>query len=389
MAVQPDGTILIGGAFDRYNGTFARYNFARLTTDGLLDHAVPTAGTSGAVNSIAIGTDGKIVLGGDFVQAGGLTRRGVARLAGTPLTVPSQPRSVTGVAGNRSVTVSWLPPESDGGAPVDGYQVTANPGNITHTVTEAASTFEQLDNGTAYTFTVKAHSYSGWGPESAATVVTPRTLPSEPRSVTAAPGDESAAVTWLAPLSDGGAPVDSYTVTSTPGDRTCTSDGLTCTVTGLTNGSSYQFRVKARNAAGEGPASQSSAWVTIRAVPRAPRSVTAAAHNRSATVSWFAPESDGGVPIDRYTVTAAPGGRTCISTGLACTVTRLENGTAYRFSVTAHNSLGEGPASTPSEVVTPQTELVGQPASLAFGNTRVDRQSDRRRSRWPTPLPAR
>jgi hypothetical protein len=74
----------------------------------------------------------------------------------------------------------------------------------------------------------------------------------------------------------------------------------------------------------------------------------------SVAVSWTAPTSDGGAPITAYTVTASPGGATCSTSGaLSCTVTGLTNGTAYTFTVRATNSIGTGPASSPSAPVTP------------------------------------
>ena len=111
-------------------------------------------------------------------------------------------------------------------------------------------------------------------------------------------------------------------------------------------------------------------------VPGAPTGVAGFAGNSQVTVSWTAPASDGGSPITGYTVTSAPGGATCVTTGaLSCVVTGLTNGTAYTFTVTATNAVGTGPASDPSTPVTP----VGVPAapgaptgvSGAAGNSQV------------------
>jgi hypothetical protein len=88
--------------------------------------------------------------------------------------------------------------------------------------------------------------------------------------------------------------------------------------------------------------------------PGAPTGVAATAWDGAATVTWNAPASDGGDPISGYTVTSAPGGKTCTTTGaLNCTVGGLTNGTSYKFSVKAKNTAGFGPASAASNAVTP------------------------------------
>jgi hypothetical protein len=165
-------------------------------------------------------------------------------------------------------------------------------------------------------------------------------------------------VTWLAPVSTGGAAITGYTVTSSTGGHTCawTSGPLSCTVTGLTNGTSYTFSVTARNANGTGSASVASGSVTPSTTPGAPTSVSATnAENTQSVVTWVAPVSTGGAAITGYTVTSSTGGHTCTWTSgpLSCTVTGLSNGTSYTFSVTARNVDGTGSASVPSSSVTP------------------------------------
>jgi hypothetical protein len=87
--------------------------------------------------------------------------------------------------------------------------------------------------------------------------------PGPPRSVSAAPGDGSAVVSWVAPASDGGSPVTGYVATAVPGGESCsTLGGLSCTVWGLTNGTRYSFTVRASNRVGEGPVSEPSGSVT-------------------------------------------------------------------------------------------------------------------------------
>jgi titin len=98
---------------------------------------------------------------------------------------------------------------------------------------------------------------------------------------------------------------------------------------------------------------------TTPVVPAAPTGVTAVAGNGSAAVSWIA-ASNGNSPITSYTITPSTGSTTLTPTVItgnppstSATVTGLTNGTAYKFTVTATNAVGTGPASAASNSVTP------------------------------------
>lgn len=79
-AIQPDGKIIVGGWFDEFNGVTTE-NIARLNSNGSLDATFNTGtGFSADVNSVAIQSDGKIVVGGQFSQFNGLPTGRIARL---------------------------------------------------------------------------------------------------------------------------------------------------------------------------------------------------------------------------------------------------------------------------------------------------------------------
>jgi uncharacterized delta-60 repeat protein len=82
IALQPDGKVLIGGSFTSVNGT-NRNNIARLNANGSLDTGFnPGTGANGVVRSIALQSDGKVLIGGDFTSVNGVVRWQVARLYG-------------------------------------------------------------------------------------------------------------------------------------------------------------------------------------------------------------------------------------------------------------------------------------------------------------------
>ena len=188
------------------------------------------------------------------------------------------------------------------------------------------------------------------------------TVPTAPRSVSATVANSQSVVSWTAPSSNGGSPITGYTVTSSPGSFHCTTTTETsCNVTGLTNGTAYTFAVTATNSVGTGPAGNS-ASITPATTPGAPQSIIASPGNATATVSWSAPSSNGGAAITSYTVTSSPGSFTCTTGTTSCAVSGLTNGTSYTFSVTAHNSIGNGSAGS-SGSATPST-VPGTPSSV-------------------------
>jgi hypothetical protein len=93
------------------------------------------------------------------------------------------------------------------------------------------------------------------------------TAPGEPTNVTAVVGNGQSTVSFTAPVADGGSAIIDYTVTSSPGNITATGSGSPITITGLTNGTTYKFTVKARNSVGSSLASADSNAVIPDASP--------------------------------------------------------------------------------------------------------------------------
>jgi hypothetical protein len=195
--------------------------------------------------------------------------------------------------------------------------------------------------------------------------------PSAPRNVTATAGNRSALVSWTWPADDGGAPVTSFVVTASPGAASCTTSGNSCTIPGLDNSVDYRFAVSATNTVGAGPASSpTEALRPTTATPLPPGNVRVSRGDRSVDVTWTASASQ---DVLEYTATARPGGRSCSTADLSCTIPGLRNGTAYTVAVTARSAAGPSPASKSSRTVTPaglpsaprSIQVKPRPSSLA------------------------
>jgi uncharacterized repeat protein (TIGR01451 family) len=143
--------------------------------------------------------------------------------------------------------------------------VTSAPDGATCTATPPATScaVTGLTNGTDYTFTVTATNTNGTSVSSnPSRSATPGNPPATPAAPTAVSGNQSATVSWTAP-DPGTSAILSYRVVAAPGGAVCvaTAPATSCTVNGLTNGSSYTFTVTATNASGTSGASAASGAV--------------------------------------------------------------------------------------------------------------------------------
>ena len=271
-------------------------------------------------------------------------------------TTPAAPLAVKAErAGSGALTVSWTPALNSGGVGLTSFAVSAVGGAKTCTAVAPATscTVSGLVNGNPYAFMVTATNAAGLtsAPSAPSSMVAPAVAPASPTGVTLTrAGSGALKISWTAPGSTGGPPVASYTVTTVTGGRTCTASepALTCTLTGLTNGTTYRVTVTATNGAGlVSTASAPSAALAPGVVPGKPTQVSAArASSTSIRVTWTAPTQTGGLPLLGFSVTVMGSSKTCTAGAGAtsCTLTGLARG-SYRVAVVARNAAGTSVAS--------------------------------------------
>ncbi|CAF4929782.1 unnamed protein product, partial [Rotaria sp. Silwood1] len=205
-------------------------------------------------------------------------------IAKNPFDVPSAPRElkVSGVT-RSSCQLQWLPPNNDGGAPIQGYIVErqtekrwirAIPTLVQGTTVQLVDLIE----GTIYDFRVAAVNEEGQGAYSrsseSVTIKDPYDVPTQPGPIDINElTDTSCILSWKPPIRDNGSAIIEYIIEQR--FKTDPSFIRIETVTPitecfhkiedlLTNGE-YEFRVAARNQAGLSAYSQTERSVVIRA----------------------------------------------------------------------------------------------------------------------------
>lgn len=255
---------------------------------------------------------------GTVQLSSGFSPSSVPEIPAAPPDAPTKPTVNAADLGDGNITVRWTEPASNGDAIasyhveylVDGARVGVQtvPGSARQT------TIQGTDNNKKYTFRVAAENKAGTGaasPESDA--VNSFGVPGPVAAISATEGDGSSVLTFTRPPENGAA-IDSYQYRANGGPWTGaahSTSGATVTmnVGGLTNGTTYQFQVRAHNARdwATDPGASSN---TVRpyGAPFAPGGLTGSQGSTTLTWSWGAAGLNGHDGISRYEVSVNGGG---------------------------------------------------------------------------------
>ena len=181
----------------------------------------------------------------------------VGGISSTP-TISSVTNSGTGRAyNNGSASIAFSPGTILGRS----YTVTSSPGSYTATGTTSPISITGLQSNTSYTYTVTAtNNYGTSSASSASTGVVATTVPQAPTIGTATGADSSATLTFTAGAT-GGSSITNYKYSTDNSTYTAFSPAQTSSplsISGLTNGTSYSFYLKAVNTNGDSTASSAS-----------------------------------------------------------------------------------------------------------------------------------
>ncbi|HEU4423025.1 MAG TPA: fibronectin type III domain-containing protein [Pilimelia sp.] len=283
---------------------------------------------------------------------------------------PGAPANLRATAGDGEVTLTWNGLGTDFWYWVYQRDVTAGETEFTRLPLPIAGgttmTAGYLANGHTYEFKVTGINQAGEGPASNLVRATPMApLPAKPTGLTAtANTNGTITLDWSAPgpnlwywvyqrdITTGGA----WQKLALP-----VTTGTAFTAGLLTHNHTYEFKVSAINATGEGPTSDPARATSRYAPPAAPTNLRGrSAGDGTIDLDWDGPAGlyywvyfrDVTAGQTGFTRSGYPTDRT------DATVGTLRHGHVYEFKVTAENQGGEGPASATIQV----TSVGGLPA---------------------------
>ncbi|KXH71021.1 MAG: hypothetical protein AM326_12095 [Candidatus Thorarchaeota archaeon SMTZ-45] len=179
-----------------------------------------------------------------------------------PMTIPLEPQNLQAFSGDSEVTLTWEAPIDDGGSIITNYSIyrgTSSGGESY--LNETGNVLSYIDvgliNGVIYYYQIAAINSVGEGAKSNETNATPVTIPSEPLSLQALPGDHNVSLLWNSPSSNGGSQITNYSIykgESPGGESFLIEIGNVFKYEDirLKNGKTYYYKVRARNALGLG-----------------------------------------------------------------------------------------------------------------------------------------
>jgi chitodextrinase len=290
----------------------------------------------------------------------------VTTLAPLDTTAPTPPGTpvASGTTGVQT-TLTWAASTDNVG--VTGYEVYRGGALIT-TVTSTTFTDAGLTPGTTYSYTIKAKDAAGNGSVSSATVVTtldtiPPTAPGAP--IASGTTDVQTTLTWAASTDNVGVTgYEVYRGATLVGTVTST----TFTDTGLTQGTTYSYTIKAKDAAGNGSVSGATVVTTTdTAPPTVPGTpVASGTTGVQTTLTWVA--STDNVGVTGYEVYR---GSTLVGTVTSTTFTDtgLTQGTTYSYTIKAKDAAGNGSVSGATAVTTLDTTPPTVPGTPVVSGT--------------------
>jgi large repetitive protein len=304
----------------------------------------------------------------------------------TPVAEPAKPTIIDIAAGDQSATINFTDGFNNGSA-ITSYQysitngeswVTLDPLEV-DTLLDASSVeyraiyVSNLTNGDTYYVKIKATNTQGSSEETSTQSVTPVAAPAAPTITNVTAGDQSLIVAFTANSANGSA-ITNYQYSTDNGtiwtilDPSSTISPIV--IPNITNGQTYQVKLKAMNAQGASVESSAQSGMPV-AAPAAPTITSITAGDTSATINFTSGSSNGSA-ITNYQY-STNNGESWITQDPSSTispivVSGLTNGQTYQVKLIAINNIGAGAASDSTPVTPVAAPAAPTITSITAGN---------------------
>ncbi|MGO8673121.1 MAG: malectin domain-containing carbohydrate-binding protein, partial [Capsulimonadaceae bacterium] len=290
----------------------------------------------------------------------------------TTAIAPAAPTNLVATGGSSQVSLTWN--ASGGATSYSLYRGTSSggeSGTALATLTSTTYLDTTVSNAVTYYYYVTATDGNGTSGHSNESYATPQgTAPAAPLGLSASPNNQQITLVWFA--SGTATSYNIYRGTTSGGESaTAIATGITAATylnTGLTNGTTYYYKVSALNAYGSSGLSTEAYATANGQPPAAPSGLTSVSGNAQVTLSWTSDATATSYSVYRGTTS---GGESATAIGSGITVltytdTTVTNGTTYYYKITALNTFGTSPQS--SEVTgIPEPPFTG--LQIACGST--------------------
>ena len=274
-------------------------------------------------------------------------------------TVPSATQVSSATTGHSQVLLNFNPPDDNGGVEVTNYEYSLDDGSSWVAASPAQTSspllIAGLKNGTTYSVKLRAVNSVGSGTASNAVSVKPIAPASAPSISGVVAGNGQATLSISAPSQINDSSLSGYDYSTNNGSTWSHFASATgpFTITGLTNATTYQVKVRAVNSAGVGEASSAVVVSPTKLIPAKPVISTVVGGNSSATVTISAPTDATSQSITGYQYSINRGAsyqNASVSNG-AFTISGLTNGVSTSVQIRAVNFNGTSLASLAKTVI--------------------------------------
>ena len=337
------GTSQVQVYFTAGNMNFSTFAGYKYSTDGVNYYWTKENTSPITITGLASGTSYNVTLKCVSENAGTSVASNQSS-SFSPLSQPNTP-TITSVTAVNGVASVYYTDGSSNGSPITMRRYSLNGGSYIDVSSASPIVITGLTNGIPYSVAIQSANSSGLSGSSNSLAFVPYSVPSKPTILNVISSINQATV-YVQPGNNNGSAITSYSYSINNGSTFVSTGNATTgfTITGLTNGTTYNIKVIATNAAGNSVQSDTYSITPSGEVPNAPTITSVTKGNNVASV-YYTDGSSNGSPITMRRYSLNGGSFINVSSASPIVITGLTNGTPYSVILQSTNSYGSSHSS--------------------------------------------